>query len=276
MASDDDPRRFLISLDTTEGQQRRSQLKYQYELLSAKTGKQCPSWLVGRMAGRHKGSVKENVCGNFYSHMLAWEKCGSEGGIVLEDDAQEIRTPNFDWKQLPQDTVTLLGGTVRTPGAWKREYEEFGLTGEFLRVIGGFNTGLNPITSSFRFTMILSYYVPPDFGPKLVEAAKTSKYLRATDIWLGKLEINGQKAVSHLVFPNLYQDLSKSTSQINSPPQHLKSDLYCCQMMRKWSAKLGYEFPERGCDVKVFTTSYQAFMKSAKPTWLFSQSATDA
>ena len=265
MAADDEPQRFLISMNTPEGEQRRAQLSYTYTLIEGKTGEECPPWISSRMAGRHKGCTKLAVCGNFFSHWIAWGQCGAKGCIILEDDAQEIRTPNFDWAQLPQDSVTLLGGTVRTAGAWSREYEEFGANGEFLRVIGGFKAGVNPITSEFRFTMILAYYIPPNLGPKLAQAAKTSKTLRPTDVWLGKLQIDGKKAVGHLVFPNLYQDLSKSTSQINSPSQHLKSDLYCCQMMRKWSASLGFEFPQRGCDVNVFTTSYQAFVKSAKP-----------
>ena len=244
-------------MDTDEGVRRRSLLNYDYTVVTGVSGIHAPSWMQSKFAGRHKDSTKAATVGAFYGHYTAWSelvKRGDTGGLILEDDAFQCRE-DIDYQTLPKGSLTMLGGTLRTEGTWKNESKEW-LKGQFLPRLATLKPGLNLLGSN-KMTMALAYWVPAGFAAHLMAKAR-SETIRPIDAWLVR-----HKLVQWLYFPNLFIDHDASISQCNTDKNELMSDLYANRNMRRAALKIGFEFPQRGCDVQVFYNAYQAFNKAS-------------
>lgn len=241
---------LVISLaGSPEGARRRAQLNFEHAILWAHS--EAPAWL--QVHGRYKEPTLGAVRATFYSHYEAWRRLAEEGSpaVVCEDDAYLVRG-GYDVSDFPQDSITLLGGAVRTPGAWAREKAEFIDSGEFMALVASMKVGLNPIHQGFRWTNCLAYYVPAAVAPELVrlaqvEATKPRGGLRAVDIWLGKSGM-----ARYLLFPNAFIDMDNARTQVSSPVEHRKADFYICANMRRASERMGIILPPRGCSLADF------------------------
>ena len=117
-------RTLLISMDSEEGAKRRASTNFAYERVVSGPGREAPQWMWQKMTSRCKGERFNATVGAFAGHYKAWEALGNDAGIVVEDDAELVRSM-VDVSALPQDAITLLGGVLRTPGTWEKEDEEW-------------------------------------------------------------------------------------------------------------------------------------------------------
>eukprot|EP00971_Amphidinium_carterae_P082330 1627806-Amphidinium_carterae.1 len=228
-----------------------SKNNFEHEVAQGKTGEDTPQWLRAKWFSRHKNDTREKVIGSFYAHYSVWVKLAMENAndtIVCEDDAFLARP--FIAKNFPSGKITLLGGTIRTPGAWGREQQEWYKNGKFMEAISEFKLGVNHFVfaKDFKYTMCLAYVIPQGMAKELVEMVRTCSKIGATDVWLGK-----KFPDMALHFPNVFVDMDASTSQLNSPKNDLLSDFYCSKAMVKEITKLGYTFPPRGSSIELFS-----------------------
>ena len=240
--------KLVISMLTPEGEARRGKISYNFEHIVGLPGEDAPQWLASKFVGRHKGANRSATIGSFFGHVTAWNrllKLGDNGGLVVEDDARQCR-PDIMYKELPENSLTLLGGTLRTPGSWDREQAEWLASGKFLTRLGEMHPGVNKLAPN-KFTMAVSYYVPPGFAKKLLDVAKNCSSIRPIDAWLQR---NGM--VGYIHFPNIFTDDPTAKSQCGTNKKELVADLYCCEMMRTQAQKLGFILPATGAPVSLF------------------------
>ena len=119
----------ITLLNTEESTKRLKQINYEHKVFEAyhDTSDEPHANIV--MKGRaqeHTGTAPRQRA-TFYSHVKVWQKIASEhrGAVVCEDDAVLLEGRSFNTSSLQQDAITILGGCIRTPGAWARERPEF-------------------------------------------------------------------------------------------------------------------------------------------------------
>lgn len=176
--------------------------------------------------------------------MGVWQKIASEqrDAVVCEDDAVLREGRIFNTSSLPQDGITLLGGCIRTPGAWARERSEFVENLKFLEIVKSFKPGINNITDEFRWTNCLAYFIPWNLAKELIQTVSDCHgKVRPVDIWLGQ-----QPQMKYLYYPNVFIDMDNATTQVNIPKGHQKADFYICEYMRKAAMKKNIRLTTRG------------------------------
>jgi hypothetical protein len=233
---------LAIGIDTAESLRRQALMNYPHEVvLGGVPSDQEVLLLLPRHAGRQKGDTLFGTVGAFVGHLRAWRLVAERGvsSIIVEDDAHLIRS--FDAMCLPADGITLLGGTIRTLGAWSREREEFLESREFLRLLSSFGSGVNRV-AGFRFTMCIAYHLPASCAARLVQLVdREGARIRAPDVFLF-----GSGLVTHLYFPNPFVEVG-GPSQCNSPKSDLDSDFYVSSGMRRFaSAQFGLNVNKGG------------------------------
>jgi GR25 family glycosyltransferase involved in LPS biosynthesis len=207
-------------------------LGYEYTLVEGLSGASAPSAFSAKFAGRHKGSTRDASIGALYSHYRVWQQIVVSGspGIVLEDDAVLVR--DFDETLLgPCEGIVLLGGVLRTSGAWAREKEEFLDSSEYLRIHRALKPGINPMPTK-KFTMAIAYYVPHAVAKTLIARADNSSHLKVIDAFLSMSGL-----VGGVFYPNPFRESPDSKSQCGSPAGDLHADLYLSTKMRKHALK---------------------------------------
>ena len=245
---------IVISLlNTSEGKSRRSKLNMKHELFTAFHWEDSEPHERLEMLGRAQESTgtAPRQRAIFYSHYSCWKQVaeGNINTIIAEDDALLMRALPEQW---PSDSIVLLGGAIRTPGAWVREEKEFvdiGKESNILTIVTNLKQGYNDIDyKNFRWTNCLAYYLPVEVAKSLVkkvEATRSSSgkfRVKPVDIWLGESDW-----VKQLIYPNPFMDMDDSKTQANSPKGHQKADHYICEYMRKsLSMKQGINLSARG------------------------------
>ena len=234
----------ITLLDTYESMKRLGQINYLHEKFKAfsHTSSEPDIIQVLGRAQEHTGTApRQRAC--FFSHFKLWQKIavGNLNTIICEDDALLVR--DIDLPTFSDDCITLLGGCIRTPGAWCREKSEFVENLKFLNIVKNFKPGLNIIDyDKFRWTNCLAYYLPVNIARKLVNKVEADKHkVRPVDIWLGQTGF-----VQQLFFPNIFIDMDDSVTQVNSPKGHQKADFYICEFMRKEAMKQDIRLSMRG------------------------------
>ena len=109
---------LVISLASPEGMFRRSILNFEHDIAEAVDA---PSSFT--LLGRYSKN-KDGILSGCYSHYCAWQELIRRGlsGVILEDDAQRVRHHiEHNLNSFPSDGFTILGGSIRTGGAWARE-----------------------------------------------------------------------------------------------------------------------------------------------------------
>ena len=125
----------IISMDNDLGRRRRDglDLGVPYDWSRGVPPEEVPDFVRHRWRkGRFGKERSERLMGAFAAHLRAWEalaELGSPEAIILEDDAKLLRPVPAD---LPQDTVTLLGGVFKGWGAWNTPDQLAWERGEFL------------------------------------------------------------------------------------------------------------------------------------------------
>ena len=245
---------IVISLlNTSEGKSRRSKLNMKHELFTAFHWEDSEPHTSIEVTGRAQESTgtAPRQRAIFYSHYSCWKQVaeGNINTIIAEDDALLMRALPEQW---PSDSIVLLGGAIRTPGAWVHEEKEFvdiGKESNILTIVTNLKQGYNDIDyKNFRWTNCLAYYLPVEVAKSLVkkvEATRTSSgkfRVKPVDIWLGE-----SGWVKQLIYPNPFMDMDDSKTQANSPKGHQKADHYICEYMRKsLSMKQGINLSARG------------------------------
>jgi len=235
---------YVISLDSSEGNKRKAQLNYEHTIFEAyhHTSPEPDIIQVQGRAQEHTGTApRQRAC--FFSHFKLWQKIADDNlnTIICEDDALLVR--DIDLSTFSDECITLLGGCIRTPGAWGREKSEFVENLEFLNIVKNFKPGLNIIDyDEYKWTNCLAYYLPANIARKLVSKVEAAHHkVRPVDIWLGQTGF-----VQQLFFPNIFIDMDDSVTQVNSPKGHQKADFYICEFMRKEAMKQGIRLSMRG------------------------------
>ena len=237
---------YVISPDADEGNKRKNQLNYKHTIFEAYNHTLDEPMIID-MKGRaqeHTGT-KPRQRATFFSHYKLWQKIADDGpnggSIICEDDA--ILARNIGHKTLSNDCITLLGGCIRSPGAWARQKSEFVDNMEFINIVKNFEPGINIIGyKKFRWTNCLAYYLPVDIAKRLVAAVENTQYkVKAVDIWLGESGF-----VKNLYYPNPFINMDNAETQVNSPKGHQKADFYICEFKRKWATKQGINLSSRG------------------------------
>jgi GR25 family glycosyltransferase involved in LPS biosynthesis len=235
---------YVISLDSSEGNKRKAQLNYEHAIFEAypHTSPEPDIIQVLGRAQEHTGTApRQRAC--FFSHFKLWQKIaeGNLNTIICEDDALLVR--DIDLTTFSDDCITLLGGCIRTPGAWCREKSEFVENLKFLNIVKNFKPGLNIIDyDEYKWTNCLAYYLPANIARKLVSKVMADHHkVRPVDIWLGQTGF-----VQQLFFPNIFIDMDDSVTQVNSPKGHQKADFYICEFMRKEAMKQDIRLSMRG------------------------------
>ena len=235
---------LVVSLASNEGFGRRQRLTFPHEIIEAQPA---PIWLT--LLGRYKKHL-DAIRSGCYSHYLAWQELVRLGvsGVVLEDDAQRVR-PDITYSEdmFPMDGFTLLGGAIRTSGAWARESSEFVESGTIMDVLASLRPGVNPV-QGFRWTNSIAYFLPLNVAKQLIALVDAKPKMRIIDIWL-----NSQKVPQYLMYPNVFIDSDSAVSQLGSEVSHSKIDLYICAYMRKAMQQKGFTFPVRGGDYQVLS-----------------------
>jgi GR25 family glycosyltransferase involved in LPS biosynthesis len=235
---------LVISLNNEEGQKRKAQLNYEHTIFEAydHLSNEPNNYLKMTGRGQETTGTAPRQRAAFFSHYKCWQKVaeGNINTIIAEDDAILVRNRRFDSTTFPDDSITLLGGCVRTPGAWAREKAEFieNITEQsnVLKVVMSFKEGLNDIDykKKCRWTNCLAYYLPVSVAKILVEKVQAKQdsegkfQVKAVDIWLGE-----SGCVKQLFYPNPFMDMLDSVTQVNAPKGHQKADHYINEMMRK-------------------------------------------
>ena len=235
---------LVISLNNEEGQKRKAQLNYEHTIFEAydHLSNEPNNYLKMTGRGQETTGTAPRQRAAFFSHYKCWQKVaeGNINTIIAEDDALLVRNRRFDSTTFPDDTITLLGGCIRTPGAWAREKAEFieNITEQsnVLKVVMSFKEGLNDIDykKKCRWTNCLAYYLPVSVAKILVEKVQAKQdsegkfQVKAVDVWLGE-----SGCVKQLFYPNPFMDMLDSVTQVNAPKGHQKADHYINEMMRK-------------------------------------------
>ena len=220
----------ITLLNTDESKKRLKQINYKHKVVEAyhHTSDEPHANIVTKGRARQRAT--------FYSHMKVWQKIASEqrSAVVCEDDAVLLEGRSFNTSSLQQDGITLLGGCIRTPGAWVREKSEFVENLKFLEIVKNFKSGTNIITNEFRWTNCLAYYIPWNLAEELIQTVSDCLgKVRPVDIWLGK-----QPQMKHLYYPNVFIDMDNATTQVKSPKGHQKADFYICEFAMKKNIRL--------------------------------------
>ena len=185
---------LVVSLASDEGLRRRQCLNFEHEIVEAQPA---PMWLT--LLGRYKKHV-DAIRSGCFSHYLAWQELVRLGqsGVVLEDDAQRVRPDiSYSSAMFPMDGFTLLGGAIRTPGAWARESSEFVENGRIMDVVTSLRPGVNRV-QGFRWTNSIAYFLPLDVAKQLIALVDANPKMRIIDIWL-----NSQKVLNDNLNNNL-------------------------------------------------------------------------
>ena len=236
---------YVISLDTVEGNKRKNQLNFPHVKFKGYDHESTePDIIKMKGRGQEVTTTAPRQRATFYSHMKVWQKIASEqrSAVVCEDDAIMLEGRSFNTSSLQQDGITLLGGCIRTPGAWAREKSEFAENLKFLEIVKNFKSGTNIITNEFRWTNCLGYYIPLNLAKEFIQTASDCLgKVRPVDIWLGQ-----QSQMKYIYYPNVSVDMDNATTQVNSPKGHQKADFYICEFMRKAAMKQGINLSSRG------------------------------
>ena len=242
---------FVISLESPEGAKRKAQLNFMHSIFMAYPHTSSEPMDFGiHMLGRakeHTGLAPRQRA-TFFSHYKLWETIitNQADAVICEDDAILVESRSIDTSTLPQDGITLLGGCIRTPGAWNREKTEFVDNLKFLDIVKNFKPGINLIDfDKFRWTNCLAYFLPWNMARELVEDVRRilddGKGFRPVDIWLGK-----NIWMKYIHYPNIFIDMDDSVTQVNSPKGHQKADFYICEYMRRAAAEQSIRLSKRG------------------------------
>jgi len=216
-------RTLIISIpESAEGKKRaekRGDLQQHEEYFTGYT--EVPEFVSDKFAGRHKGETRRSSLGCLYSHMMVWEKiaCDGIGSIVLEDDMIKCRTVDYSLLKSRYNLV-LLGGVVRTAGAWKREQSEYVQTNMYFQRVDNFIIGLNDLGKN-KFTGSCAYYMPVEVAKALVAHVKNVAHFRVADVFMKSSVDNIQ-----VLWPNSFMEMPASRSQCNSPARDLQADLF--------------------------------------------------
>ena len=230
---------LVISLASPEGMFRRSILNFEHDIIEAVDAASSFT-LLGRYSKN-----KDGILSGCYSHYCAWQELIRRGlsGVILEDDAQRVRHHiGYNLNSFPGDGFTILGGSIRTGGAWAREKEEFVDTCKIMDIVMGLTRGVNPIQGC-RWLNSIAYFMPLEVAKKLVNIVDSNPKMQILDVWMGN-----QNVPQYLFFPNLYMDSDRTTSQLGTPPNKSQVDLYVCRYMREAMQERGCNFPARGGD----------------------------
>jgi hypothetical protein len=124
------------------GDKRRSQSNFKHEIFPAYSDKDPEPRDIVIMQGRaeeHTGTLPKQWA-VFYSRYRCWQKLVVDRieATTCEDDALAKDSATINTSDFPKDGITLLGGAVRTPGAWSREMPEFVKHLKFLEVVKSF------------------------------------------------------------------------------------------------------------------------------------------
>jgi len=259
---------WVISLNTPEGEKRRQLLNFEHSIEPGFLGSEIPPGLASKFVrGRYAESTIQAIRGGFFAHLEAWRKIakGNTPVCVCEDDAYQLRPlPKINLSQ--EQGICLLGGAIRGPDRWETEVKDFVNSKQYVSVLSSFKEGVNIIDySKHRWTMCIAYIVNPAQAAFLVDLAeKTTKKLRAVDIWLSKTGL-----VRSLMFPNIFTDNSKAVSQCNSPPLHGLTDFYVAEFIRRAAKGHGIIFPKTGASFQELQDSFDNVKGSIADICLF-------
>ncbi len=220
---------LVISMDTPVGRKRRAQLNYPHTIVRGVTGSEVQSGPIRELMVRYHWvpddpSRREARIGSFAAHMEALMRIVYENlrdVIVCEDDAVLVRALP-DPSTLPQDSITLMGGSVRTTGPWRRESRDFRRSGKCLSVVSSFKEGVNKIDYvRFRWTGTSAYFVPgPAVAREVIAWLEHTRRVTFFDVWLCN-----ERLVRYLLFPNPFRE-QEGESQLGTASTHRSADLY--------------------------------------------------
>jgi hypothetical protein len=217
---------FLISRETEEGARRRHSCNFEFQHVPAAAHEKLPDWLRDRMVrGRRTEASFLCALGCFHSHTEAWRAMGAGAGIVAEDDARQIRELPAVWPLVP----CLLGGALRTKGAWSRERQEYYEAGTCVRELSSLRCGVFQVPG--KWTMSVAYYLPAGFAAVLLKSSESARSLCCVDVWLNE-------HIRHGWFPNPFCD-ALFRSQCMSPSKDLAADLFMNRQGRKSALSMG-------------------------------------
>ena len=152
--------------------------------------------------------------------------------MIPSDDARLERPEELSselYNELPQDSVTLLGGVFKGYGAWDGPEQRAFAKGGFLEELAKFKHGLNELPTRdgrrMRWVMAVAYHLPRGVAAKLVDAVERTekKTLRTPDVWLNDY-------ATHFVWPPPFVDQG-GPSQCLTPASSHGSDFYCDRRM---------------------------------------------
>ena len=216
----------VISLDDEVGRQRREGIDFPYLWVRGVAPPDVPSFVREHWyPGRCSQARNERLQGAFSAHLTAWERIadlGSPAATILEDDAMLLR--DYSASDLPEDTVTLLGGVFRGFGKWHGAKQKAWCRGGCLETLAKFRHGVNEIPMEdgerLRWVMALAYHIPRGMARKLVDAVRSTqgKQLRCPDVWL-------QPFVTHFMWPPPFVDRGLPSQCMTV--QGGNSDMYC-------------------------------------------------
>ena len=247
----EETKHFVISLESPEGAKRKAQLNFMHSIFMAyphtsSEPKDFGIYMLGRAKEHTELAPRQRA--TFFSHYKLWETISKNqaDAVICEDDAILVESRSIDISTLPRDGITLLGGCIRTPGAWSREKAEFVNNLKFLDIVKNFKPGINIIDyDKFRWTNCLAYFLPWNMARHLVEDVRRildeGKGFRPVDIWLGK-----NIWMKYIHYPNIFIDMDDSVTQVNSPKGHQKADFYICEYMRRAAAEQSIRLSKRG------------------------------
>ena len=227
-------RLVVISLDNALGRTRRENLHLQepYIWSLGVLPQDVPEFVRKRWYhGRYKPERSDRLMGAFTAHLRAWELIASMGSpamTILEDDASLARPVELN---MPDDTITLLGGVFKGFGKWNGAEQRAYARGGFVDLLREFRLGVNELPKRddkpMRWVMAVAYHLAPGVAAKLVACVRATqkRTLTTPDAWLNKW-------TTHFAWPPPFVD-QDSPSQCMTPGDECGSDWYCDNKMQR-------------------------------------------
>jgi len=243
--SSHDVKTYIINMNNEEGHRRRmmrGDLKPNEEYVTPCSYDDIPEIIKNSFFGRHKGVTRESSISCLWSHMRLWLEIGESGVgcLILEDDAMKVRsmTEQEVQEMVSQEAVMLLGGAIRTKGAWDAEREDYIESLNYQENAKSWKLGVNML-NGHKITGTLAYYMPA-IQARVMTAyisicLDSGKKLKVADVFL-----NSSPCVVKFRFPNVYAEGPGCSSQCGSPYKDLGADCYLTREMQNMDLNFYY------------------------------------
>ena len=156
---DHGPQIYLIATESANDQERLKSVNFAFHRVLSPTEVANSDVYLKMRQGRRKEAAQMQAISCFLGHLAVWRGVGDRPCIVVESDARLIRpVPSI----LSSDQVgcpLLLGGAMRTAGAWSKEQQEHYESGAYLKAYDQMecNTWFG---LPGKWTMSVAYYLP--------------------------------------------------------------------------------------------------------------------